>query len=86
MLEIVRLNGLAVVELDFLEREATPEPAMKHCIRPYLIGLSPSETISILDLLGVDRCVDRPFKTGCRTQIYSRSIPQNGITSLLTRP
>jgi putative transposase len=42
-------------ELDFLDREATPEPAMKLGIRPHLAGLSLSDTISILDRLCVER-------------------------------
>jgi putative transposase len=57
MLEIARLNGGSdCFELDFLEREATPEPAMKLGIRLHLAGLSLSDTISILDRLGVERC------------------------------
>ena len=57
MLEIARLNeGSDCFELDFVEREATPEPAMKLGIRLHLAGLSLSDTISILDKLGVDRC------------------------------
>ncbi|WP_435118839.1 IS6 family transposase [Halolamina sp. C58] len=57
MLEIARLNaGSDCFELDFLEREATPEPAMKLGIRLYLAGLSLSDTISVLDTLGVERC------------------------------
>ncbi|QKY19722.1 IS6 family transposase [Halolamina sp. CBA1230] len=57
MLEIARLNGGSdCFELDFLEREATPEPAMKLGIRLHLAGLSLSDTISVLDMLGVERC------------------------------
>ncbi|MFC6987641.1 IS6 family transposase [Haloplanus sp. GCM10025708] len=57
MAEIARLvGGSDCFELDFLEREATPEPAMKLGIRLHLAGLSLSDTISILDRLGVDRC------------------------------
>jgi len=57
MLEIARLNGGSdCFELDFLEREATPEPAMKLGIRLHLAGLSLSDTVSILDRLGVERC------------------------------
>ncbi|ELY72084.1 transposase, partial [Natrinema pellirubrum DSM 15624] len=40
MLETARLNrGSDCFELDFLEREATPEPAMKLGIRLHLAGL-----------------------------------------------
>jgi len=57
MLETARLNeGSDCFELDFLEREATPEPAMKLGIRLHLAGLSLSDTVSILDRLGVERC------------------------------
>jgi transposase-like protein len=57
MLEIDRLNGGSDrFELGFVERESTPEPAMKLGIRRHLAGLSLSNTISILDSLGVERC------------------------------
>jgi transposase-like protein len=57
MLETARLNGdRDRFELEFVEREATPEPAMKLGIRLHLAGLSLSNTVSILDRLGVDRC------------------------------
>ncbi|WP_435346737.1 IS6 family transposase [Haloarchaeobius sp. HRN-SO-5] len=57
MPEIDRLIGASdCFELDFLEREATPEPAMKLGIRLHLAGMSLSDTVSILDELGVDRC------------------------------
>jgi len=57
MPEIARLiGGSDCFELDFLEREATPEPAMKLGIRLHLAGLSLSDTVSILDTLGVERC------------------------------
>jgi len=41
------------LELDFLEREATPESAVKLGIRLHLDGLSLSDTVSILDMLTV---------------------------------
>jgi len=57
MPEIARLNGGSdCFELDFVEREATPESAMKLGIRLHLAGLSLFDTISILDRLGVRRC------------------------------
>jgi transposase-like protein len=43
-------------ELGFLEREATPESAMKPGIRLHLAGLSLSDTTRMLELVGVDRC------------------------------
>ncbi|MFD1633795.1 IS6 family transposase [Haloplanus ruber] len=57
MEEIARLiGGSDRFELGFVERESTPEPAMKLGIRLHLAGLSLSNTISILDRLGVERC------------------------------
>ena len=57
MLETARLNGGSnCFELDFVEREATPESAMKLGIHLHLAGLPLSDTVSILDRLGVDRC------------------------------
>ena len=57
MPEITRLiGGIDCFELGFVEREATPEPAMKLGIRLHLAGLSLSNTISILDRFGVRRC------------------------------
>jgi len=56
MVTFDRLSGNSgCIELDFLEREATPEPAMKLGIRLHLAGLSLSDTVSILKNLGVDR-------------------------------
>ncbi|MDQ2055294.1 IS6 family transposase [Halobellus sp. H-GB7] len=43
-------------ELEFVEREATPEPAMKLGIQLHLAGLSLSDTVSVLAGLGVERC------------------------------
>jgi transposase-like protein len=43
-------------ELGFVEREATPESAMKLGIQLHLAGLSLSDTVSVLAGLGVDRC------------------------------
>ena len=59
MPEIARLNrGSDCFELDFVEREATPKPAMKLGIRLHMAGLSLSDTVSILDDLGVDCSVE----------------------------
>jgi len=57
MLKTDRLSGdSGCFELDFVEREATPEPALKFGIRLHLAGLSLSDTVSVLDRLGVERC------------------------------
>ena len=57
MPEISRLSGdNDWIELDFVERQRTPEFAMRLSIQMYLASLSLSNTISILDSLGVERC------------------------------
>lgn len=54
--EITRLDGDSdATELGFVEREATPEPAMRLGIRSHLAGLSLSNTVMLLEWLGVDR-------------------------------
>ena len=56
MLSFDRISGdSSCIELDFLEREATPKPAMKLGIRLRLAGLSLSDTVLILERIGVDR-------------------------------
>jgi len=51
-----RLNGcLNQIELAFVEREATPRLLMKLSIQLHLAGLSLSNTVSILDIFGVER-------------------------------
>jgi putative transposase len=56
MPEIRRLSGGSDwIDLGFMERERTPEPAMKLGIRMHLAGLSLSNTVSVLDELGVQR-------------------------------
>ena len=57
MPELARLiEGNGFPELAFVEREGTPEPAMKLGIQLHLAGLSLSDTVSALTSLGVDRC------------------------------
>ena len=56
MPEIARLTGVRDwIDLDVVERERTPQPAMALGIQSYLAGLSPSNTIDLLDALGVQR-------------------------------
>jgi len=63
MPEIDRLTGSSdSLELDFVEREATPEPAMELGIRLHLANLPLLDTISILD-----KCVER-----CRATVHNR--------------
>lgn len=42
------------IDMEFVERERTPEPAMKLGIRSHLAGLSLSNTVSLLADLGVE--------------------------------
>jgi len=55
MPEISRLSGYRDwIDLDFVERERTPEPAMALGIQSYVAGLSLSNTVELLASLGVD--------------------------------
>ncbi|MBV0926238.1 IS6 family transposase [Halomicroarcula limicola] len=56
MPEISRLSGNRDwIDLDFVERERTPELAMKIGIQSHVAGLSLSNTVGLLDSLGVQR-------------------------------
>jgi transposase-like protein len=56
MPEITRLIGCSdAIELDFVEREATPKNVMKLALQLHLSGLSLSNTVTVLDVLGIDR-------------------------------
>ena len=48
-------DSIDQIELGFVEREATPELLMKFGIQLHLAGLSLSNTVSILELFGVER-------------------------------
>ena len=51
-----RLNGyLDEIDVEFVEREATPRLLMKPSIQLHLAGLSLSNTVSLLEILGVKR-------------------------------
>ncbi|WP_135824061.1 IS6 family transposase [Halorussus ruber] len=57
MPEFSRLNECSDwIELDFVEREATPEPLMKLSIHLHAAGLSLTDTVSVLERFGVERC------------------------------
>jgi putative transposase len=54
--ENTRLSDfLDQIDLEFVEREATPELLMKLSIQLHLAGLSLSYTVSILEIFGVER-------------------------------
>jgi len=56
MPEIARLTGVRDwIDLDFVERERTPESAMAIGIQSHLAGLSLSNTVDLLEDLGVHR-------------------------------
>jgi hypothetical protein len=56
MPEIGRLIGdSSDIELEFVDKEETPKPAMKLGIRLHLAGLSLADTVAVLADLGVDR-------------------------------
>ena len=56
MPENARLSGsINQIDLEFVEREATPRFLMKLSIQLHLAGLSLSNTVSILEVFGVDR-------------------------------
>ena len=56
MSENARLSGCTdQIELGFVEREATPRLLMKLSIQLHLDGLSLSNTVSILEIFGVER-------------------------------
>jgi len=56
MPESDRLNGcLTETDLEFVEREATPQLLMKLSIQLHLAGLSLSNTVSFLEVFGVSR-------------------------------
>ena len=56
MPEIARLSGCTDwIDLDFVERQRTPERAMKLGIQLQLEALSPSKNVELLDTLGVQR-------------------------------
>ncbi len=56
MAEIARLNGHRDwIDLDFVERERTPEPATALGNQAHVAGISLSNTVELLEDLGVQR-------------------------------
>jgi len=86
MLSFDRLNNdTGCIELDFPEREATPESAMKLGIGLHLAGLSLSDAVSILERL-VLTVIEPPFIGGFRKSIYNRQTVRIRITLRLMKP
>jgi hypothetical protein len=75
-----RLSGcLDEINLEFVEREATPRLLMKFSIQVHLAGLSLSNTVRFLRylvLIGFDPL----FITGFTRPIYSRNLVEVRIT------
>ncbi len=72
MPEISRLVGPSGwIDMEFVERERTPEPAMKLGIQSHLAGLSLSNTVSLSNA-GVSSRLEKRFTTGFRKPIYSQ--------------
>ena len=81
-----RLNGhLDEIDLEFVEREATPRFLMKLSIQLHLAGLSLSNTASILEIFAVERARSTVHNWFIRLS-YSRDLDSIRITSRLTRP
>lgn len=56
MSENARLSGcLDEIDVSFVERETTPRQLIKLSVQLHLVGLSLSNTVSILELFGVQR-------------------------------
>lgn len=54
MPEISRLSGNRDwIDVEFVERERTPEPAMALGIQSYVVGLSLANTVELLDRLDI---------------------------------
>ena len=78
------IGGSDWPELAFVEREATPEPAMKLGIQLHLAGLSLSDTTSVLAGLGVERC-RATVHNWIQKADYSPERAETRITSRSTR-
>lgn len=85
MPEIARLvEGSDWPQLEFLEREAIPESAMKLGIQLHLARLSLSDTVSVLAGLGVERCRST-VHNWVQKPIYNPQRVETRITSRSTR-
>ncbi len=83
--ENARLNGcLDEINLELVEREATPRLLMKLSIQLHLAGLPLSNTVSILEVFGVEP--GPPFTIGFTRQIYNPKEVAVRITSRSMRP
>jgi putative transposase len=80
MPETARLSGGSdCTDLEFVEHERTPKPAMALGIQSHLAGLSLANTVDLLESLGVEALENRP-----RLGAESRSTPN--LDSVRIRP
>jgi hypothetical protein len=74
MPEIARLSGHSEwIDLDFVERDRTPEPAMALGIQSNVAGLSLSNTASY-STVWVSNAAGKQSTIGCRKPIYSPNL------------
>ena len=86
MTEIDRLTGdNDWIDLEFVERERTPDQIIEVGIQLHLAGLSLSNTKQHLVRLGAN-AVALPFTTGCKKPIYSRQERDRRITLRWMKP
>jgi len=72
------------IDLDSVEREATPELLMKLGVRLHLAELSLSNTVSVLEVFGV-QCARSTVHNWFTRQIYSLKMGDLRITLRLTK-
>jgi transposase-like protein len=70
---------LGEIKLEFVERETTPQLLMKLSIQLHLARISLSDTVSFLEIFGVDR-VRPTVHNWVRKAIYSRNLVDARIT------
>jgi hypothetical protein len=69
--EIARLTGVrGWIDLEFVERQRTPESAMAVGIQSHISGLSLSNSVALLEAW-VSNAVKKHPTIGCRKEIYS---------------
>ncbi|SEH64126.1 hypothetical protein SAMN05192561_11813 [Halopenitus malekzadehii] len=86
MPKISRLSGCTHwIDLDFVERQRTPERAMKISIQLQVVGFSLSNTISTLESW-VSSNLAKQSTIGYRRLIYTPQRAESRITLQLTKP
>jgi len=76
--EISRLSGCTDwIDLDFVKRQRTPERAMKLGIQLQLAGLSLSNTVSVLEEVGVERSRKAIHELGTKSRVIAHRRPKS---------